>query len=88
MVSKDAQLSDCSLSDLCVCYYRCIKSLSRTSRNQEGNEFWGKKRFSAVRRNLDDPPIHIPQNVPALAGLNEITFARSSPYGVIIFSNL
>jgi len=48
--------------------------------------FFGKKRFSAVRGNLDDPPIHVPQNVPALAGLNEITFVGSSPYGVVIFT--
>jgi hypothetical protein len=46
----------------------------------------GKKKFSAVRANLDESPIHVPQNVPALAGLNEITFAGSSLYGVIIFT--
>jgi len=28
----------------------------------------------------------VPQNVPALAGLNEITFVGSSPYGVVIFT--
>jgi len=64
---------------------RTFKSLlTRTSRNQEGNVFWGKKRFSAVRGNLDDPPIHVPQNVPALTGLNEITFVGSIPYSVVI----
>ena len=46
----------------------------------------GKKKFSAVRGNLDDPPIHVPQNVPALADLNEITFVGSSPYGIVIFT--
>ena len=60
-------------------------TLTRTSRNQEGNVFFGKKKFSAVRGNLDDPPIHVPQNVPALAGLNEITFVGSSLYGIVIF---
>jgi hypothetical protein len=58
--------------------------LTRTSRNQKGNVFFDKKKFSAVRENLDDPPIHVPQNVPALAGLNEITFVGSSPYGAVI----
>ena len=69
-------------------FARAVTTLTPTNRNSKGEVFWGKKRFSAVRRNLDDPPIHIPQNVAALADLNEITFARSSPYGVIIFSNL
>ena len=61
-------------------------NLTRTSRNQEGNVFFGKKIFSAVRGNLDDPPIHVPQNVPALAGLNKITFVGSSLYGTVIFT--
>ena len=60
--------------------------LTRTSRNQDGKVFLGKKKFSAVLANLDDPPIQVPQNVPALAGLNEITFAGSSPYGLVIFT--
>jgi hypothetical protein len=38
-------------------------SLSRTSRNQKG-----RRRPSAVRATLDDPPIHIRPTVPAISG--------------------
>jgi hypothetical protein len=37
--------------------------MSRVNRNQKG-----KTARSAVRANLDDPPIHIRPLVPALAG--------------------
>ena len=30
--------------------------------------------------------MHVPQNVPALAGLNKITFVGSGRYGIVIFT--
>ena len=30
--------------------------------------------------------MHVPQNVRALAGLSEITFVGSTPYGAVIFT--
>jgi hypothetical protein len=47
---------------------------------------FGQKKILGCTGKLDDPPIHVPKNVPALAGLNEITFVGSSPYGIVIFT--
>jgi len=52
------------------------------------NLFWGKKRFPAIQKNLDDLQIYDPENVPAMSGLNEITFVGSIPYGVVFFTKI
>src|SRR5208282_4622561 len=52
-------------------------SLSRLNQNQKGNTS-----PSAVRANLDDPPIHIRPLVPALAGEKDRNPVGSGRYGI------
>ena len=59
--------------------YLLVTNLSRRSRNQTGS--FGHTYPSAVRAILDDPPIHIRPDFPAIAGAKQKNPVGSSQFG-------